>query len=51
MTTTNNEARIAKVARQMAKMVIALRRTDPAGAARMEQAAIETCEEMRAGRM
>jgi len=51
MTTTNNEKRIAKVARRMAKMVIEMRRTDPAGAARLEQAATETCQAMYDGRL
>jgi len=51
MTTTNNEKRIAKVARTMAKMVIEMRRTDPAAAARLEAAATATCQEMREGRL
>lgn len=47
---TATERRIARVARQAARIVLELRREgDREGAARFEAAAIETCERMRRG--
>lgn len=52
MTTTNNEKRIEKVARRAAKLVIQLRADGQLTAAyKLEQAAIETCQKMREGRL
>lgn len=52
MNTTNNEKRIEKMARKMAKIVIQMRRDgDRDGVAKLEAAAIETANQMRVGKL